>query len=121
MSTTNESPKRGEVWNISFDPSVGAEIKKVRPAVVINVNSIGKLPLRIVVPLTDWKESFESYPWFVHIESTPANGLSKPSGADAFQVKSLSTKRFVQRLGTITETQADNIASAIALCTGTPS
>lgn len=120
MSTTKKNPLRGEIWNISFDPSVGAEIKKIRPAVVVNENSIGKLPLRIVVPITDWKDSFEAYPWFVHIEVTPDNGLSKASGADSFQVKSLSTNRFVKKLGSLTETQIDNIASAIAMCVGTP-
>jgi mRNA interferase MazF len=48
-------PSRGEVWDIRFDPSVGAEIQKIRPAVVISLDSIGRLPLRIVVPITEWK------------------------------------------------------------------
>ena len=48
-------PKRGEVWLVDFDPAIGAEIQKVRPAVIINVDSIGRLPLRMVVPVTDWK------------------------------------------------------------------
>jgi len=120
MSTAKSNPQRGEVWNINFDPSKGAEIKKIRPSVVVNENAIGKLPLRIIVPITEWKEAFETYPWFVKIESDPNNGLSKTSGADAFQVKSLSTTRFVKKLGTLTEAQIDDIASAIALCVGTP-
>ena len=113
-------PKRGEVWNINFDPAIGAEIKKQRPAVVISENAIGKLPLRIIVPVTDWKNNYENYPWFVKLESSPINGLSKLSGTDAFQVKSLSTKRFVKQLGTLTDSQVDDVASAIALCVGTP-
>lgn len=47
-------PKRGDVWNVNFDPTVGAEIGKARPAVVVTVESIGRLPLRLVVPITDW-------------------------------------------------------------------
>ena len=39
------TPLRGEVWNVRFDPSVGAEIKKIRPAVVLSEDAIGKLPL----------------------------------------------------------------------------
>jgi len=113
-------PKRGEVWNINFDPAVGAEIQKKRPAIVISDNAIGKLPLRIIVPVTDWKISYEKYHWFVKLDPTPINGLSKLSGADAFQVKSLSTKRFADQLGTLTDSQVDDIASAIALCVGTP-
>lgn len=121
MSTTNNPPARGEVWNLNFNPSQGAEIKKIRPAVVVSENSIGKLPLRIVVPITDWKDSFARSPWFVCIEAAPENGLSKKSGADAFQVKSVSTIRFVKKLGSLTGTKIDDIASAIAMCVGTPS
>ncbi|MDH6105639.1 type II toxin-antitoxin system PemK/MazF family toxin [Anabaenopsis tanganyikae CS-531] len=38
-------PKRGEIWLVNFDPTVGAEIKKVRPAVVISSDSVRKLPI----------------------------------------------------------------------------
>lgn len=52
MSTV-PTPGRGEVWLADFDPAVGAEIQKLRPALVISVNSVGRLPLRMVVSLTD--------------------------------------------------------------------
>lgn len=46
-------PDRGEVWFVSFDPSVGAEIQKTRPAVVISNNVANRALNRIqVVPLT---------------------------------------------------------------------
>ncbi|MFI5455521.1 MAG: type II toxin-antitoxin system PemK/MazF family toxin [Isosphaerales bacterium] len=54
-------PKRGEIWQVRFDPSIGAEIRKQRPAVVMNLDGIGKLPLRIVVPITDWQPAFASF------------------------------------------------------------
>lgn len=114
------TPQRGEVWLVDFDPSVGAEIRKARPAVVVNVGGVGKLPLRIVVPLTDWKPQFAGFSWFVYVPANPSNGLTKESGADAFQVKSVSETRFVHRLGTLTAGQLDEITAAIALCVGTP-
>ncbi len=40
------APRRGEVWMVDFDPAVGAEIRKLRPAVVISVDAVGRLPLR---------------------------------------------------------------------------
>ena len=98
-------PRRGEVWTVRFDPSVGAEIQKIRPAVVVNVNAVGRLPLRIVVPLTDWQLGFTQLPWFVPVPASPTNGLAKDSGADAFQVKSVSENRFLKRLGEITTTE----------------
>ena len=48
--------KRGEIWLINLDPTLGAEIKKTRPAVIVSADQLGKLPLSIIVPITDWKE-----------------------------------------------------------------
>src|SRR5438128_9772106 len=111
-------PRRGEIWLVDFDPAVGAEIQKVRPAVVVSMDTIGRLPLRLVVPITDWKPQYASYPWFVELPASSTNGLAKDSGADAFQVKSVSQARFVRLLGQVTVTQLEDIASAIALCIG---
>ena len=113
-------PRRGEVWLIDFDPAVGSEIRKVRPAVVVGLDSIGRLPLKLVVPITDWKPQYLSYPWFTELPADPSNGLIKDSGADAFQTKSVSLSRFVDFLGEITVAQIDAIASAVALCVGAP-
>lgn len=111
-------PRRGEVWNVNFTLSTGAEIQKNRPAVVMNAASIGRLPLCIVVPITNWRTEYEQFDWFIFLSPTLTNGLSKESGADTFQVKSISEGRFVQKLGELTFHQITDIASAIALCVG---
>ncbi len=105
---------------MDFDPAVGAEIRKCRPAVVISMDAIGRLPLRMVVPITDWKPQYANFPWFVELPADATNGLQKDSGADCFQTKSVSENRFVRRLGELTADQIDEIASAIALCVGAP-
>ena len=84
---TVPAPRRGEIWLIDFDPAVAAEIQKIRPAVVISLDSIGRLPLCMVVPETDWNPQYANYPWFVALPTSPSNGLAKDSGADAFQTK----------------------------------
>ena len=109
-------PARGEVWEINFDPSEGAEIKKKRPAVVISSDAIGLLPLKIVVPITEWKQRYDEFPWHVKIESSRENGLSKASVADTFQVKSISERRFIRKLGSLNKDQLDEITTAIAVC-----
>jgi len=43
---------KGEIWLASFDPSLGAEIQKTRPAIIVSSSTLGTLPLRVVVPLT---------------------------------------------------------------------
>jgi len=113
-------PKRGEVWDVNFDPSQGAEIRKQRPTVVISEDWVGRLPLRIVVPITDWKAEYSKRPWFVRLPPSDDNGLLKESGADAFQVKSVSEKRFTKKRGVLTADQLEDIAAAIAICVGVP-
>ena len=114
------APKRGEVWLIQFEPAVGAEMRKIRPAVVISRDEVGRLPLRLVVPITDWKPWHAQCPWFVPLPASRASGLFKTSGADAFQTKSVFVTRFVRRLGHASRAQLDEIAAAIALCIGLP-
>jgi len=91
--------KQGEVWLINLDPTVGSEIKKTRPAVIVSDDALGKLPLKVIVPITDWKERYSIAPWMVKIEPNTKNGLTKSSSADCFQVRSVSQERFVKRIG----------------------
>jgi len=112
------SPKQGEVWLVDFDPSVGAEMTKLRPAVVISDNSVGKLPLRIVVPVTDWKSRYGNSPWFTELQPTKNNGLSKQSGADGFSIKSVSLERFSGKLGAVTGDALQDIHYTIVFCLG---
>lgn len=114
------APRRGEIWLVDFDPAIGAEIQKLRPALVVSVDSVGRLPLRIVVPIPDWKPHYAYFAWFVELPANAGNGLSKNSGADAFQTKSISQNRFVRQLGEVNVPQLEKVASAIALCVGAP-
>ncbi len=104
-----------EVWLINLDPTIGAEIKKTRPAVVVNDDAIGLLPLRVIVPLTDWKNHYEIAPWMVRISPTVSNGLAKLSAANAFQVRSVAQERFVKRLGQLAKSDMVAIGQALAV------
>ena len=110
--------RKGEVWLINLDPTVGAEIQKTRPTIIVNEDAIGILPLRIIVPLTDWKERYEIAPWMVRIDPDTANGLYKPSAADTFQIRSVSQVRFVDRLGRVSNSQLQEILKAIQTVIG---
>jgi mRNA interferase MazF len=106
---------RGEVWLINLDPTVGAEIKKTRPAVIVNDNAVGILPLKVIVPITEWKDRYTIAPWLVRLEPNVENSLDKPSAADAFQVRSVAQERFVQRLGKLSDTAMQEITRALAV------
>jgi mRNA interferase MazF len=101
--------KQNEVWLINLDPTIGAEIKKTRPAIIVSDNSLSKLPLKIIVPITDWKDRYEIAPWMIKITPNIKNGLTKDSSADCFQVRSVSQDRFVKRLGELSDSIMDEI------------
>jgi hypothetical protein len=62
-------PKRGEIWRVNFDPTIGAEIRKTRPAIVVSSDSLGKLPLKLIAPVTSWNDAFAPNVW--HFASRP--------------------------------------------------
>ncbi len=106
--------KQGEIWLINLAPTIGAEIKKTRPAIIVNDNAVGKLPLKIIVPLTDWKDKYEIAPWMVKIKPDGKNKLTKTSSADCFQIRYLSEKRFVKKIGTIEQDILDEIKDSLS-------
>jgi len=109
---------RGEVWLINLEPAVGAKIRKTRPAVIVSEDAIGILPLRVVVPLTEWRERYEVAPWLVRVTPDADNNLGKPSAADALQIRSVSRARFVSRLGRVTTADLEAIVRAVQVVVG---
>lgn len=109
-------PRRGEVWTVPLDPTVGSEIQKTRPVVVVSSDELGGIPLRIVVPLTGWTDPFASNPWMPRIEARPENGLPKPSAANGLQVRCVSISRFLDRAGRLSEGDLAAVVAAVGLC-----
>jgi mRNA interferase MazF len=107
--------RRGEIWFINLDPTVGAEIKKTRPAVIVNDDAIGILPLKVIVPITEWKDRYAMAPWMVRLKPDAENGLDKLSAADAFQVRCVAQERFVRRLGKLSDATMQEITRALAI------
>lgn len=114
MSTNVSSPKRSEIWVVNFDPTIGSEIKKTRPAIVVSSDAIGTLPIKLIAPITDWKPYFASNLWHVKIEPNSVNGLSKVSAVDALQLRGVDIIRFVRQMGRVSETTMEEITLAIA-------
>ena len=113
-----QPPKRAEIWRVDLNPTRGAEINKTRPVVVISSDGVGKLPLRLVVPLTGWQNGFSLLPWMTRVDPDKNNKLSKSSGADAFQMRSVSLERFVEKVGVLDDSDVATVAAAIALTVG---
>ncbi|GAB4471110.1 MAG: type II toxin-antitoxin system PemK/MazF family toxin [Anaerolineales bacterium] len=105
--------QRSEVWLVNLDPTIGAEIRKTRPAVILSSDLMGVLPLRIIVPITEWKSHYEVAPWLVKLEPDSENGLEKPSAADCFQIRSVSIARLYKRLGRVSPNVLRNILQGV--------
>ena len=108
------NPKRGDIWDIDLNPPKGQEINKIRPAIVISSDGVGKLRLKIVVPVTEWQPAFDGNFWHVQLQNTALNGLTKISAADALQTRSLSLERFVKYRGRTTKPELEEIVQALA-------
>jgi mRNA interferase MazF len=105
--------QRGEIWLVNLDPTIGSEIRKTRPAVIVSSDLVGILPLKVIVPFTEWKDRYSQAPWMVRIDPDQQNGLSKSSAADALQIRSVSQQRLVQKLGSLSSIQIAKIVQAV--------
>ncbi len=101
--------KRGEVWWINFDPSVGGEIRKQRPAVIISNNAANQFLNRVqVVPLTS--SDGKLYP-----SETYVTFRGKKAKAMTDQLTTVSKKRLINPAGSIYSTEMEGIGRAVAI------
>jgi mRNA interferase MazF len=97
------NPKRGEIWQVNLEPTIGQEIRKKRPVVVISSDLYSPIALRIVIPLTTWQNKFVNVnrPFMVKIVQDKINGLNQDSAGNVLQIPSLSTQRFIDKIGVV--------------------
>ena len=111
------SLRRGEVYLVSFDPTVGSEIQRTRPALILQ-NDIANRhsPITIVAAITSQFEE-PLYPTEVLI-TPPEGGLTTPSVVLLNQIRSIDRQRLVRRLGRVTVATMERVNRAIQLSLG---
>ena len=109
--------KRGEIWLVNLDPTIGHEIKKSRPAVVIQ-NDIGNKfsPITIIAPLTSQKVEL-LHPFEALVDSK-TSGLDKESKALLTQIRAIDKQRLVRKVGKVDDETANRIDEAIRISLG---
>jgi mRNA interferase MazF len=110
-------PRRGDVYLVNFDPSVGSEIKKTRPALVIQNDTANRYsPITIVAALTSRFDE-KLYPTEVLL-TPPEGGLQVKSVALLNQIRSVDRRRLVKRLGRLKPATLNRIDRALRISLG---
>ena len=110
--------RQREIWIVNLDPTIGAEIQKTRPCVIVNDDAVGILPLKIIAPITDYKDKYKDVPWMVTLTPNHENGLDKKSVIDLFQVRSVAEERLVERIGMIGTDEILSVKAALNVVFG---
>ena len=107
--------KIGEIYWVNLDPAIWDKTKKKRPVIVVNGGHDKHLKLAIVIPVTAWSKYWDENPFFISLKPDSNNGLQKKSAVDCFQMRAVSHKRFVEKIGDIANDEMDLIKKSIAL------
>jgi mRNA interferase MazF len=115
---TVSAVRRGELYLVAFDPTVGYEIQKTRPALIIQ-NDVGNQysPLTIVAAVTS-KVSPTPFPVEVVVERAESNGLKIRSAIRLDQIRTIDRQRLIQRLGSVDPTTMRRVDTAIQISLG---
>ena len=99
--------KKFNLYWVNLAPTVGAEIKKTRPCLIISPDEMNAfLSTLIVVPLTSTKRTI---PTRVLIKSTPQSGLNNDSFAAIDQLKTIDKSRIGRLIGEISESEKQEV------------
>jgi mRNA interferase MazF len=110
-------PKRGEIYLVTFDPALGTEIQKTRPALVIQNNTANRhSPITIVAAITSQFEQ-PLYPTEVLIRAREG-GLQSDSVVLLNQIRSIDRRRFVRRLGAVSRSTMERVNRALQISVG---
>lgn len=100
---------RGEIWLVNFDPTIGSEIKKTRPAIILSGRPFNRLRRTlVVVPLSSTHDQTE-FPLLIAIRSS-----GRPSVAVVDQIKAAAKERFIRKLGVASSDELERISDAVA-------
>ena len=110
-------PIRGEIYLVNFDPTIGAEINKIRPALIIQNNIANEnSPITIIAAITS-KFDDRLYPTEVQLDP-PEGGLKTNSVVLLNQIRSIDQQRLIRKIGAIGLEKLNEVDRAIQISFG---
>ena len=113
----NAHPRRGEVWLVNFDPTVGSEIQKTRPALIIQ-NDVGNRASSITIVAAITSIQKRPYPFQVFLP-TGEGGVDHYSMVTLNHLRSIDRQLLVQRFGTVSQGVMKQVDQALLVSLGT--
>ena len=111
-------PRRGEIYLVAFHPTLGHEIQKTRPAVIIqNDISNQHSPITIVAAISSQFRD-PPHPREVPLKPGSRTRLDKPSAVILNQIRSVDSRRLVKRLGTVDAATMRKVDDALKISLG---
>jgi mRNA interferase MazF len=111
-------PKRGEIYLVNFDPTIGAEIKKTRPALILQNNIANRYsPVTIVAAITS-KNTEDLYPTEVLLSGGGLRGLEVESKILLNQLRTIDKSRLIKHLGRISGSEFQKLNTALEISLG---
>lgn len=109
MARVRNAPRRGDVFWVALDPTLGTKIRKTRPAVVISNDSCNRYGSRVVVlPITSNVESLYPGEARIDVRGAPARVLGD-------QIRSIDKRRLRSRIGKLTKAELLSVESAVQI------
>jgi mRNA interferase MazF len=108
--------KRGEIWWVTLDPTVGSETAKKRPCVILQ-NDVGNT-LSYTTMVAPLLKGAKAYPFVVDVEATVANGLDETRGIHLEQMRVVDHRRIDRKLGTLEDKYWSEIEKAVCIVLG---
>lgn len=110
-------PKRGEIYLVNFDPTVGSEVKKTRPALVLQNNVANRYSPVVIVAALSSHVAQKIYPTEVLIEH-PEGGINNRSAILLNQIRTIDKQRLVKKLGMLNSNTMDCVNRALQISLG---
>ena len=110
MARRRSYPRRGSVYQVSLDPTLGHEIRKTRPAVIVSNDHMNELAATVLImPITAGQYGY--YHW-IPLDA-PEGGLTKPSSIVSEQIRAVDKRRLKRRLGQVSPETMTKIEAAV--------
>jgi len=109
-------PERGEIYLVCLDPTIGSEINKTRPAIIIS-NDINNQAAQTVTVIPITSSTKKVYP-FETLLSSQESGLPKSSKAKCNQIRTIDKKRLVKSLGKVSKKELKEIEDSLSIHLG---